>query len=489
MSPRPLQILLILEKGMTTGRVLGRGAVSKDRFVASGWTNLPEGKFRAGRIVAVLYPANGSIQGLRKKQLARLKRMAPHTPLLQYRTARRRSAADTDRTGETDGGAIPVPIPAELILQLVGRERRINDLRQQNQRSITRAKDRESRLDAFAAIVRATGKDLDPHRIMELTMEHVSRILGFNSWLFMMAVPEGSALTVERTSDDRLAAMLGTRLKLGEGIAGRAVQTRQPVLVEDIGVDGATYGCPELPADMTARCVVAVPLMSRGRLIGAVEVVDTVRKRRLTMADARLLALLLEPAAVALDNALLLRKSEELSITDDLTKLYNSRFLNSTLRREVERSKRYRTPVSLIFLDLDGFKDVNDRHGHLFGSRALVEVGRVLKSTVRLIDIVARFGGDEFTVILPQTSPEGARTIAERIRERIGETRFLATYGIDVHITASIGISSFPDHGRTKDDLIARADQAMYVIKGSGKNGVALAEVDSPKPPPVPILR
>src|SRR3989442_6343980 len=177
--------------------------------------------------------------------------------------------------------------------------------------------------------------------------------------------------------------------------------------------------------------------MSRGRLIGVVEAVDPLDAERFRNEDARLLSLLLEPAGVAVDNALLLRRSEALSITDDLTKLYNSRFLNATLRREVERSKRYRTPVSLIFLDLDGFKNVNDQHGHLFGSRALVEVGRVLGSTVREIDVLSRFGGDEFTVILPQTGPEGAAIIAERIRQKIAETTFLASYGLNVRITRS----------------------------------------------------
>src|SRR3989442_13590961 len=172
--------------------------------------------------------------------------------------------------------------------------------------------------------------------------------------------------------------------------------------------------------------------MSRGRLIGVVEAVDPLDAERFRNEDARLLTLLLEPAAVAVDNAMLLRRSEELSITDDLTKLYNSRFLNATLRREVERSKRYRTPVSLIFLDLDGFKNVNDQHGHLAGSRALVEVGAVIRNTVREIDVVSRFGGDEFTVILPQTGLEGAQIIAERMRAKVQDTVFLETFGIRV---------------------------------------------------------
>jgi len=218
-----------------------------------------------------------------------------------------------------------------------------------------------------------------------------------------------------------------------------------------------------------------VPLLSRGRVIGVVEVGDPPAAADWRAEQAELISFLLEPAAVALDNALLLRRSEQLSCTDDLTKLYNSRFLNATLRREVERSRRYGTAVSLIFLDLDGFKVVNDEHGHLSGSRTLVEVGAVIRETVREVDVVSRYGGDEFTVILPQTGPEGAAIIAERIRARIEEKEFLIAYGLRVRLTASFGIASYPDHGRSKEDLIARADQAMYRVKGRGKNGVQLA--------------
>ena len=344
-------------------------------------------------------------------------------------------------------------------------------------------------LVALAAIVRATGNELDPHRILDFAMEQVTRFLSIRAWLFLLADSEQGSLTVAQVGGEGLQSMKGTRIGPGEGIAGRSGQRRQPVFVEDVGTEGGTYGAPELPAAFAARSVLAVPLMSRGRLIGVVEAVDPLDAERFRNEDARLLTLLLEPAGVAVDNALLLRRSEELSITDDLTKLYNSRFLNGTLRREVERSKRYRTPVSLIFLDLDGFKGVNDQHGHLFGSRALVEVGAVIKGTVREIDVVSRFGGDEFTVILPQTGPEGAQIIADRIRQRIEETTYLESYGVEVRLTASIGIASFPDHGRTKDDLIARADQAMYLVKGRGKNGVALAETDGTRPAQVRTAR
>jgi diguanylate cyclase (GGDEF)-like protein len=254
------------------------------------------------------------------------------------------------------------------------------------------------------------------------------------------------------------------------------LRSRSPLILSRNGGKPVPFPLPELPEKGRWGEILGIPLLSRGRAIGAVELVRGPERPPFRRKDIRLLTLLLEPMAIAIENALLLRRSEELSITDDLTKLYNSRYLNSYLLREVQRSRRYSAKVSLIFLDLDGFKNVNDQHGHLAGSRALVEVGAVIRNMVREIDVVSRFGGDEFTVILPQTGPEGALVIAERMRRHIEETVFLETFGLKVRITASFGIACFPDHGQTKDALIQKADQAMYRVKGRGKNGVEMAD-------------
>jgi len=262
---------------------------------------------------------------------------------------------------------------------------------------------------------------------------------------------------------------------MGEGVAGRVLRTRSPLLLSRGASPAAVPGVPEIPEKLAWTQVLALPLMSRGKVIGVVEMIRGNQGKPFRRRDVRVLSLMLEPMAVALESSQLLKRSEELSVTDDLTKLYNSRYLNACLLREVHRARRYRSQVSLIFLDLDGFKNVNDQHGHLAGSRALVEVGAVIKNMVREIDVVCRFGGDEFTVILPQTGLEGARIIADRIRRRLEETVFLEAFGFLVRITASFGIASFPDHAGSEKALIQKADEAMYKVKGSGKNAIAEA--------------
>ena len=185
---------------------------------------------------------------------------------------------------------------------------------------------------------------------------------------------------------------------------------------------------------------------------------------------------ILEPPAIALDNALALQRLEAVSVTDDLTGLHNSRFLNLVLRREAKRASRSGRPLSLLFLDLDGFKQVNDTYGHLAGSKALVEASAIIRGSARETDIAARFGGDEFSVVLPDTGREGALSVAERIRDRIGACVFLASDGLSVHLTASIGVATLPDVAASAEELIRAADVAMYRVKDAGKNGIHIAQ-------------
>jgi diguanylate cyclase (GGDEF)-like protein len=224
--------------------------------------------------------------------------------------------------------------------------------------------------------------------------------------------------------------------------------------------------------------IIAFPLSCRGRCVGALVGLDPVRSAReprLTVGILRAVRVLLEPAAVALDNALLLQRAEALSVTDDLTHLYNSRYLDLVLRRETKRASRTGRSLSMLFIDLDGFKSINDTHGHLFGSRALVEAAAVIRGSARETDVVARFGGDEFALVLPETGSTGAFAVGSRIRERIAAHRFLAGDGLDIHLTASVGVATLPDVAGSAEELVQAADKAMYQVKDSGKNGIQAA--------------
>ncbi len=166
---------------------------------------------------------------------------------------------------------------------------------------------------------------------------------------------------------------------------------------------------------------------------------------------------------------------QSLIYIDDLTKLYNSRYLNVVLDREMKRSERYRNFFSVLFMDIDFFKRVNDAHGHLVGSRVLMEVGAVLRACVRDSDTVARYGGDEFVVLLVETNAEEALLVAERMRNAVESERLVRSMGLEIRLTISIGVAAFPEHATTKQHLLNLADQAMYRGKESTRNVVFLA--------------
>jgi diguanylate cyclase (GGDEF)-like protein len=224
------------------------------------------------------------------------------------------------------------------------------------------------------------------------------------------------------------------------------------------------------------RRVVAVPLVAGERVSGVLEAVrEGDGARPFTRADASLLSALALPLAAALSNSARVAEAERLSQTDDLTKLHNARHLRQYLVTELKRARRYGSLVSAFFLDLDDFKQVNDRHGHLVGSHVLMEMAAVILSSVRDTDVVARYGGDEFVVVLPETDLEMGLLVAERVRERIAAHTFTGGRSLRLQLTASFGVASFPAHALSPQQLIAAADTAMYEAKAARKNCVRFA--------------
>ncbi len=187
-------------------------------------------------------------------------------------------------------------------------------------------------------------------------------------------------------------------------------------------------------------------------------------------------AFLARHLALALRNLGRLKQVEHLAYLDDLTHLYNTRYLDMVVDRELAGGR----PFTLLFLDLDHFKGVNDQHGHLSGSRLLVEVARVLRSCVRDEDVVVRYGGDEYVVILTGIDSGGGLKVAERVRRAIEDHRFLSREATPVRVTASIGLASFPEHASTKAEIIDLADRAMYRGKRTTRNVVYMAAHDLP---------
>lgn len=233
--------------------------------------------------------------------------------------------------------------------------------------------------------------------------------------------------------------------------------------IRQLGSDAFTPQ-PGWPANL--QRLTLIPLAAQGQVKGVIVLCNPLRGAAFpTAPPLENLQFLAEQASLGFDNAFRFCGARELIYTDDLTGLFNHRYLHMAIEKEIGRSRRYGMKFSLIFIDLDHFKNINDTHGHLCGSKTLTEVAQVLRQNVREVDTLFRYGGDEFTAMLVETDAEGARVVAERMRTAIEETPFLAEEGINAHLTATFGYATFPDHSEQRIELIDMADQAMFAGK------------------------
>ena len=336
-----------------------------------------------------------------------------------------------------------------------------------------------SQPETIGALVRASNASLDPAEVAQALVTHVTEWMPLTAWYVIAAEPDGMLKLLGKQIPE---AGLKTAV---ESFADVIVQTGQSAVRVTNYVDDRVAGLARQAKSVEASTL-GWPLVANGTVVGALVGLDRGRARRLprmpqALADS--LATLIEPAAYALANALRVARAEALSVTDDLTQLYNSRFLNDALRKETKRAMRSGWPLSLLFIDLDGFKRINDAYGHLLGSRALIEAAAIIKASARETDIVARFGGDEFSILLPETGADGALMVARRLRDRIARYTFLADSSNGHRLTASIGVATLPDAADTAERLLQAADAAMYRIKVTGKNGIYVAGSESDSAP------
>jgi diguanylate cyclase (GGDEF)-like protein len=330
-------------------------------------------------------------------------------------------------------------------------------------------------LRIFHDVAKALTSSLDLDSILQTIMEKMAEYFRPDTWSLLMVDEQKNELYFAIAVGSASEALKNVRLKVGEGIAGHVAKYGEKLIVPDVRSDKRFAKRIDKVTQMETQSIICVPLKSKLRVLGVIQLVN-VNMNHFTEAESFFLQSLCDYAAIAIENARSVERIQELTITDDCTGLYNARHLYKTLESEVYRSSRFGYEFSVLFIDLDHFKQVNDTHGHLIGSKLLLEIGYAIKANLRLIDSAFRYGGDEFVVVLPQTGKEAATLVARRLRDVFRTSNYLREEALNINVRASLGLATYPQDAKSAHEIIRQADEMMYMVKNSTRDNIAVAQ-------------
>lgn len=333
------------------------------------------------------------------------------------------------------------------------------------------------------AVVAKTSRiltSLDPDALLEATADHLLDVTHSSVCIISLIERPGN-YPVNRIvrflpgahDPDEVAAVQRLKVRVGEGLTGWVAAHGEPVLSGNPLDDPRSIQIPG--TTRVEESMIVVPLYVHGEVAGVIRI-SRPGLYQYSAEDLQLTEILANHVSAAMEKARLYQEARRLAVTDDLTGLGNARSLEARLFEEVARARRYNHPLSLVLIDSDSLKRVNDQFGHLHGNELIRVMSEAIRSNIRASDIAFRYAGDEFVVLMPETSAQEATVAAERIRAAI-ERRGLVVDGKMVSVTASVGVATFPDHATDAEDLVRKADLAMYAAKAGGKNRVVLSGI------------
>jgi diguanylate cyclase (GGDEF)-like protein len=334
----------------------------------------------------------------------------------------------------------------------------------QNARLYSLERRRASQLEAINAIAQQTTAVLDLKELLSkvcLLIEHAFQV----AHVSVLLKDENDL--VLRASHGKLTPRVseGGRLPSGAGPWGRALEAGKTLVENNSKATSDTGLYVETESSMS------IPLVSFGQTLGVL-VLDSERAGAFQSSDTQPLESVADICANAIQNAHYVERVKQLAYLDGLTGIFNRRFFELRMAEEIERARRYNSGLGVIMIDIDQFKRLNDEFGHLLGDEVLRQVSSILHQQLRKIDVVCRYGGEEFAILLSQTSPQHSLAVAEKLRRMVETWQFP---GVPRPVTISAGTANYPDHGTTRDELVKAADAGLYAAKQSGRNRVCLA--------------
>jgi len=335
----------------------------------------------------------------------------------------------------------------------------------------------KKQITIFNEIGKTLTSSLTVNEVLGKILYKVAELFSPENWSLLLVDEATQELYFEIAVGDikHTEKLKDMRLKIGEGVAGWVAKTGRPLFVPSADKEPRFARKVDQATQFSTESIICIPLKIRDKVMGVIELLNKKDITPLHHYDMEMLTTVADYAAIALENAKNYEEVRKLTITDDITGLYNSRHLHSLLQMEIDRSRQTRTCCSVIFFDLDSFKQVNDSHGHLVGSTLLGEIGRLVAGELDENAAAARYGGDEFVIILRDTPKEKAVAFCKALKEKLSARKFLADEGLNIRITASFGLATFPDDADNKCKVLHLADERMYKIKDSHKNDIAFS--------------
>jgi diguanylate cyclase (GGDEF)-like protein len=323
----------------------------------------------------------------------------------------------------------------------------------------------------FHQLARSLNSSLDLDTILRTILEQMERFIDADLWTLLMLDESRQELYYAIASGNEEKALSDLRVKVGEGVAGWVVEHGETLIIPEAENDDPRMHQTVTGQQSRVQSVIAMPLRGRKGVQGVIEILNP-RASQLTDYTIAFLHILTDHAAIAIENARDVARIQQLTITDDTTGLFNVRHLYNVLEQELKRSAKQRKPVSLAFIDLDRFKLVNDAHGHLIGSELLARVGARLQELSRKQDLCFRYGGDEFVILMPETSASDALTVTTDLHQQLMQTRFQMKNGLELSSSASVGLAACPPESPAVHAIIGAADARMYAVKNDGRGKV-----------------
>ncbi len=315
-------------------------------------------------------------------------------------------------------------------------------------------------LRVFHDVARALTASLELEEILGAIMNKMAGFFGPERWSMLLVDEAAQDLYYAIAVGENAESLKGLRVPLGEGVAGWVAATGNPLVVPDVSLDPHWSVFTKAHPELNIQSIACVPVRSAEKTLGVIQLLNS-KLDLLSEYSISFLRILCDYAAIAIQNARSMTLIQELTITDDCTSLFNARHLYTLLDSEVTDQSVF----SLMFIDLDRFKQVNDTHGHLIGSRLLAEVGGLLKRLMGPGTSSFRYGGDEFVVLLPGIQKDQACQATVRLRENLRSARFLEGAGLSLQLTGSFGLATFPEDGATVSTILRAADTMMYEAK------------------------